>query len=300
MNRVYLIDSSIYIFRAFYSMPDTLVDKEGNPVNAIYGFTEFLRQVLQKISSKNIACAFDEALTTSFRNEIYPAYKAHRDPAPAELKAQMAPCREVAEAFGIACFSDERYEAVDFIGTLTEHAHARGQQVAIISGDKDLAQLLHDGDFLWDYGRNRRFDKEAIREKFGVPPEKMLDFQGLVGDAVDNIPGIRGIGPKSAAALLNHFGSLDALYENLDAVPGVKVRGAAKIAGLLRTQKESALLSRKLAEVVRDIPIGDQFDNLKWCGFRPNLQEVMDKMNFGTNLRSKIWSTEQEVLAMNY
>jgi DNA polymerase-1 len=208
-RRVYLIDASIYIFRAYYSVPDTLENDAGQLINALHGFAGFLAGFLDEARPEHLAVVFDESLTSSFRNEIYPPYKANRETPPEELKRQFAFCRRLVESLGLAAYSSDRYEADDLIGTLASRLRARDFSVVILSADKDLAQLLTPGDMLWDYSRKRRHHYEKVPDWLGVQAGQVADWLALTGDAVDNIPGIPGIGPKTAAALLAEFGSLE-------------------------------------------------------------------------------------------
>ena len=246
---VYLVDASVYIFRAWFSMPDDFVNRAGEPTNAVYGFSGFLCSLLEQTGAEHIAIAFDESLAVSYRNEIYPEYKANREPAPEELKRQFGWARAVAEALGLRCYADGRYEADDLIGTLAEYWRERGHPICIVTADKDLAQLVGEGDHWWDFSRNRKLNARQLTEKFGVMPEQMADFLALTGDPVDNIPGVPGIGPKSAAALLGHFGDLDNLYRRLDEVPTLPLRGAKSVHRKLDDHREAAQLARRLTGI---------------------------------------------------
>mgnify|MGYP001127695380 FL=1 len=246
---VYLVDASVYIFRAWFSMPDAFVNGAGEPTNAVYGFSGFLCSLLEQTAAEHVAVAFDESLTTSYRNEIYPDYKANRDPAPQELKRQFGWARAVAEAMGLQCYGDGRYEADDLIGTLATYWRARGHPICIVTADKDLAQLVGESDHWWDFSRNQKLNAAQLTEKFGVTPRQMADFLALTGDAVDNIPGVPGIGPKSAAALLRHFGDFDNLYDRLDEVPALGIRGAASMHRKLLEHRDAAELARRLTVI---------------------------------------------------
>lgn len=250
--RVYLVDASIYIFRAYYSVPDTLTNADGQLINALHGFAGFLGGFLDEAKPAHLAVVFDESLTTSFRNDIYPAYKANRETPPVELKQQFAWCRTLVRSLGIADFSSEHYEADDLIGTLAAHLREQGYSIVILSADKDLAQLVAEGDMLWDYSRNRKHTYEKIPAWLGVRPEQVADWLALAGDSVDNIPGIPGIGPKTAAALLEHFPTLDELFAQIGTVAELKIRGAARIQNLLQEHKDTALLARQLTGVATD------------------------------------------------
>lgn len=250
-----MIDASVYIFRGWFALPASMTDDSGQPINALHGFADFLARLITQARPRHIALAFDESLTTSFRNQIDPDYKANREAAPEELKAQFARCRALCDALGLWNLASPEFEADDFIATLATRAHAKGQRVCIVSRDKDLAQLLHAGDTLWDFAADTHMDLDGVVAKFGVQAGQMLDYQALVGDAVDNIPGVPGVGPKAAVAVIAAFGSLDAAYAHLDAVAELPVRGARRLRTLLEDHRDSALRSRELARLRRDVPL---------------------------------------------
>lgn len=251
-RRVYLVDASIYIFRAWYSVPDTLENADGQLINALHGFAGFLAGFLEEVEPEYLAVVFDESLTSSFRNEIYPPYKANRETPPEELKRQFMFCRKLVESLGLAAFSSDRYEADDLIGTLATRLREHDFSVVILSADKDLAQLLVPGDMLWDYARNRRHHYEKVPDWLGVQAGQVADWLALSGDAVDNIPGIPGIGPKTAAALLAEFGSLEDIFNGLERVADLKLRGAKRVQNLLTEHREAALLARRLTGIALD------------------------------------------------
>ena len=260
---VYLIDASIYIFRAWFSVPDTMRGTDGQPVNAIYGFTRFLAEFAERSQASHVAIAFDESLTTSFRNEMYPQYKMNRELPPAELKMQFELCRKIAEAAGFYCVSHDRYEADDLIATLCLQMRDHGFRSGVVTGDKDLTQLLQGSDFWWDFARNVQLDKAGVFDKFGVPASAIQDYLGLCGDAVDNIPGVPGVGPKTAVALLEEYGSVENVFDNLGAVAGLPVRGSKTLRAKLEPFKEQALLSKELATVCYTAPITVSADSLR-------------------------------------
>ena len=259
MSPVYLVDSSLYIFRAWHSMPPEFDDHEGNPVNAVHGFTRFVLDLLEKQKPVRLAFAFDESLESNFRNDLYPAYKANREPAPVELKRQFGYCRQLCRALGFVTLADGRYEADDLIGTAARHVRSAGYSVTILSADKDLSQLLDVGDMQWDFGRDDRWGSDGVKARYGVHAHQIADFLGLTGDAIDNIPGVPGIGAKTASTLLGHFGSLDALLEKIAEVPYLRLRGSAQHAERLKAHREVALLSRQLATIVCDAPLPEDF-----------------------------------------
>ena len=249
---VYLVDASIYIFRAWFSVPDSITNTAGEPINALHGFAGFLAGFLQEVNPDHVAMVFDESLTTSFRNDIYPEYKANRETPPDDLKQQFAWCRQLIEALGLAGFSSDRFEADDLIGTLAVRLRDKGFTAVIVSADKDLAQLLESGDMLWDYARNRKHRHADIKQWLGVEAHQVADWLALTGDTVDNIPGVPGIGAKTAASLLDGFESLDRLYANLGAVAGSGVRGAARVQKLLETHADTVQLARQLTGIAID------------------------------------------------
>jgi 5'-3' exonuclease len=282
----YLIDASVYIFRAYYSMPDDMVDRDGNPVNALYGFCRFIGDFMEQVRPQHMAVAFDESLTTSFRSAIYPAYKANREPAPDDLKRQFVLCRRFVKALGVMHCSDPGYEADDLIGTLVTLGRAQGRPSTIVSRDKDLTQLLTKVDVFWDFAGKGKLGYDRIPDVFGVWPEQIADFLALAGDAVDNIPGVPGVGKKTASALLQHFGSLENIYVNLDRIHEVQVRGAKTLGAKLELHREAADLARKLTGIACDAPFDDPQACLRPA--RPNLGAInalYDELDIGMALR---------------
>lgn len=272
---VYLIDASIYIFRAWFSVPDSMRGDSGKPVNAVYGFSRFLTEFVERSNATHVGVAFDESLTTSFRNELYPQYKMNRELAPEELSQQFKLCRRVAEAAGLYCASHNQYEADDLIATMARGMREDNFRCAIVSGDKDLAQILDGDDFWWDFARNQQLNAAAVVEKFGVPPTSIQDYLGLCGDAVDNIPGVPGVGPKTAGALLNEYKTMEGVYQNLDAISSLKIRGAKTLAAKLIEHRQQAELSKLLATVAYDAPIEVSPEHLSRRAAEVNsLQEI--------------------------
>lgn len=252
---LYLVDASLYVFRAWHSMPDQWHDADGWPVNAVHGFARFLMELLERERPQHIAIAFDEALDTCFRNTLYPEYKANRPPAPDELKRQFAYVRALCQALGLHTLAHGEYEADDLIGSALHAVRGSGFRCVIVSADKDLSQLLGAHDEQYDFGRAQRWGRDGVKARHGVHAHQIADYLALAGDSIDNIPGIQGIGAKTAAVLLGHFGSLDALLERIDEVAFLRVRGAAGIASRLREQREQALLFRQLTTVALDAPL---------------------------------------------
>jgi 5'-3' exonuclease len=290
---VYFIDASFFVFRAYHSMPPDMVDADGNATHALYGFARFLSDILEQVRPERIGVAFDISLrgetgmpATSFRNGIYPAYKANRESPPADLERQFALCREFCRHMGVAEFASSQYEADDIIGTLAARSRAAGLRNVLVTRDKDLSQLIRDGDVFWDYSGNARYHYHDISPKFGAAPELIADFLALTGDSVDNIPGVPGVGKKTAAELFASFASLDDLYANIERVASLKLRGAAGVAARLIAHKEAAYLARRLTGIVCDMPLEASVDDLRP---RPAdaaaLERFFDAHGFGSILR---------------
>ena len=256
-RHVHLIDGSVYIFRAYFSMPP-LEAPDGMPMGAAYGFVNTLLKYLVDSRATHIGVAFDHSMK-SFRNEVEPGYKAQREETPEELSPQFPICMEACEALGVAAFERQNFEADDVIGTLTRQLLAKGARVTIVSSDKDLTQLVREdgrAEF-FDLARQKTLDAGGVRDKFGVNPQQIPDYLGLVGDAVDNLPGVPGVGPRGAAAALRAFGRIEDVPGDIAAWPDHTrrgLRGAARVASLIAEHRERALRTRELATLCCDIP----------------------------------------------
>lgn len=284
MTTIHLLDASPYLFRAFFSVPKSIVDRDGQPANAVYGFTTFLAKYIADERPTHIAVAFDRHFNGSFRNDFYPAYKAQRDASPPELDAQVDPALEATEALGVSTFIDERFEADDLIATVLDRTRASGARYVIVSSDKDLTQLVSDRVTLVDPARGLRFDGAAVEEKFGVRPDQITDFLGLAGDAVDNIPGVRGIGPKTAAQLLQRYGSLEGIYEQVPALRESRSKSDKTLAAKLEADVALAGMSKRLATVSIEAPVGKvTVDALRHRGTdEARLRALFERMGFHT------------------
>jgi 5'-3' exonuclease len=284
---VYLIDASVFVFKSWYSIPDDMVDPASNPVNALYGFARFLGDFLEELQPEYVAVAFDENRGEHcVRTAIYPEYKANREPAPPELKLQFERCRAVTRALGLAACGDLAFEADDLIATLAARMRGAGHQVTILSRDKDLAQVLQCGDVLWDYPSGRRVTYDQVPEVYGVRAEQIADFLALTGDSVDNIRGVRGVGPKTAAQLLKHFPTVDDIYANLEQVGRLGFRAAASLPEKLRQHRDDVALARRLTLVRYDVPVGAAGPELRRR--LPDLEDLgrlYDAAGFGAALR---------------
>jgi len=286
---LHLVDASLYVFRAWHSMPDEFRDAHGWPTNAVHGFARFLLELLERERPRHIAIAFDEALDSCFRNRIYPAYKANRDPAPEELRRQFAHCKALCAALGLTVLADHDYEADDLIGSALHRARPAGYRGIIVSADKDLSQLLGEHDEQWDFARGQRWGAAGVKARHGVHAHQIADYLALTGDAVDNIPGIGGVGAKTAAVLLAHFGSLDALLERVDEVAFLRLRGAAQVAARLREQREHALLWRQLTTIACDVPLPYEGPAATRAEADPEMLEALaDTLRFGPMTRRRL------------
>ena len=278
-----MVDASPYIFRAHFSLPSSIKTPDGSPAAASYGFTSFLLKLIADEKPTHLVVAFDRNLNGSFRNDFYPDYKKQRDEPPPELVAQIDVCLEIAEALGAVTFIDDRYEADDLIGALCAGLEKGGHGAVIVTSDKDLAQLVDDKTTLLDFGKGLRLDSAAVVEKFGVRPDQITDYLGLAGDVVDNIPGVKGIGAKSAAELLARFGHLEDLYEKLDEIPWLSgIRGAKSLHAKLAANREIALLSKQLATVSREVPgVKANLKSLEYRGADPaKVDAVFGRIGF--------------------
>lgn len=283
---IYLVDASVYVFRAYYSMPPGMTDRDGQPVHAVFGFARFLGDLIERVRPEYVAVAFDVSLTSSFRSRLFPAYKANREPAPADLKAQFARCREVCALLGVRAFANAEYEADDIIGTLAAGMRRAGIAATLVTRDKDLAQLVREGDVYWDYAADERYRYHEIGPRFGVAPERMADYLALTGDSADNIPGVPGIGPKTAAVLLREYASLEEIYANLGNLARLPIRGAAGLAGKLAAHRAAAFLARELTAIECDVPLQATPDSLRrGAPDLPGMQEFCERQGFGPMLR---------------
>ncbi|MBV8783597.1 MAG: exodeoxyribonuclease IX [Gammaproteobacteria bacterium] len=283
---IFLIDASVYVFRAYHSILPDMRDADGNPVHAVFGFARFIGDLIERVRPRYVAVAFDQRGASTYRNRIYPAYKANRERAPQDLVLQFERCREVCRALGLSVFVDPEYEADDLIGTLAQRMRAQGVTAAFISRDKDLAQLMRDGDLFWDFGFRAQFGYHDIERHFGVRPERFADYLALTGDDVDNIPGVPGIGHQTAASLMRAFASLDELYADLPRVAGLKVRGAKSLAQRLSEHREHVFRSRRLTTIACHLEFEAGAESLRRR--QPDLRSLgglYDRLGFGPFLR---------------
>jgi DNA polymerase-1 len=253
-QRLILVDGSSYLFRAYHALPP-LTNSKGLNTGAAKGVIGMIRKLMADYAGDQVVVIFD-AKGPTFRNEIYSAYKANRPPMPDELREQIEPIHNVIRAMGLPLICVSGVEADDVIGTLSLEASGAGREVVISTGDKDMAQLVNEHVTLINTMNNTAMDRAGVIEKFGVPPELIIDLLALMGDKVDNIPGVAGVGEKSATALLQHLGGLDAIYGQLDAVAELPIRGAKSLATKLEAAKSDAELSYELATIKIDCELG--------------------------------------------
>jgi len=251
---VYLVDGSGYIFRAFYAVPH-LTTREGFPTNALFGFSRMLLKLLSSAGSEHVVVAFDAGRKT-FRNELYPEYKANREECPEDLKKQMPYFRELCRLLGLQVLELPGFEADDIIATLAERLERQSIPTVVVSGDKDLMQLVDQHVSIWDTLKDKHYGPAEVLQKFGVPPEKVVEFLGLTGDDSDNVPGLDGVGPKTAAQLIEKFGSVESVLAHAtDIRNDTSIRNRTKIADQIELNADLLRLSRKLVEVSRDTPV---------------------------------------------
>lgn len=288
-DTIYLVDGSGYIFRAYYAVRP-LSTKAGLPTNALFGFTKMLEKLLRDLGAKYVVVAFDTGVPT-FRHDLYAEYKANREECPEDLAPQMPYFRRIVKAMGIPCLERDGYEADDIIATLAVKAEGAGYLVKIVSGDKDLTQLVDDSVQVWDAMRDILYDAGKVREKFGVDPAQMQDYLAITGDSSDNIPGVKGVGPKGAQRLLEHFGSIERLVENPEEIEALKgLRGAKSIRAKIESAGKTLRLSKNLVKLDTEVePFLSMSvpDELQWRGVEhAQLAELFHELEFTTMLES--------------
>ncbi len=253
-DEIYLIDGSSYIYRAYHAMGG-LSNSKGFPTGAVLGFTNMIVKTMKDKAPQRIAVVFD-AKGPTFRHEMYRDYKANRPAMPEDLRLQVPKIHEIVEAYRLPSLSVQGYEADDIIATLTRQAKEKGWQVVVVSADKDMMQLVQEGITMWDPQRDMVYDSEEVKKKFGVSPNQIRDFMALMGDSSDNVPGVPGIGQKTAASLIQQLDSLEGIYSHLDEVSQKKVREN------LAENRDKAFLSRKLVALNDEVPLDSGLEDL--------------------------------------
>jgi DNA polymerase-1 len=274
MKTMYLVDASNMFYRAFFAIPP-LTNSKGMPTNALYGFLNMTMKLMRDVKPDYLVYCFDRK-EVSFRNELYPEYKAHRDEMPDDLQPQIPYLKKLTTLMGLAQVEAAGFEADDVIGTLAHMGLQNHVQVVIVSGDKDFAQLVQPGVSLYDTMKEVRTDSQGVKDKYEIRPNQFIDYLAMVGDASDNIPGVRGIGPKGASKLLNQYENLDGVYQHIDEIKGATQKK-------LIEGKELAYLSRDLSTIRLNVEVAIQFDDLK---IKPPesepLKELLRELGFQT------------------
>lgn len=286
-NPVVLVDGSSYLYRAFHALPP-LTNSKGVPTGAVKGVINMVRRLAKDYPHCHIAVVFD-AKGKTFRDEIYQQYKANRPAMPDDLRPQVEPIHQIIRAMGIPLLMVDGVEADDVIGTLAREANEHQCDVVVSTGDKDMAQLVGPHVTLVNTMTDSKMDVAGVTEKFGLPPERIIDFLALMGDKVDNIPGVPGVGQKTALGLLQALGSLDDLYANLDKVASLDIRGAKSLAPKLADNKEQAYLSYQLATIKTDVPLDVKLQDLL-----PGEEDTETLRQLFTELEFKSWVSELE------
>ncbi len=270
---IYLIDGSAYIYRAYHAI-QSLSNSKGFPTNAIFGFTRMLLKLINEQHPEYIAMFFDSKGPT-FRHDMFDAYKANRPPMPEDLSVQVPYIKEITSAFNIPVIEQQGFEADDLIGTVSLKALAKGFFVVMVTGDKDFMQLVTDKAVIWDPMKDKTIDADSIKKNFGVHPNQMTDVFGLAGDSADNIPGVPGIGRKTALSLIKDFGSMDLLYERIDTITKTKQKEN------LIKYRDQAFLSKDLVTIDTHAPISIDLDQLKYTSFdNDKLSELFKELEF--------------------
>ena len=278
-----LIDSSIYIFKSYFSLPEKWHAEDSQyPTQALYGFTNFLLDLLKKQQPQYVFCAFDESLKTGFRHQLCPNYKINRELPDEALAFQLNACRQLCRVLGIAEMASPQYEADDLLGAMAKQVRNAGMQPVIISRDKDLTQIIEEGDLYWDIGKSQPKNYKQLEQDLGVGCHQMADYLALVGDSSDSIAGVPGVGPKTARELLSWMPSIEHIIEHSDQLGDLPIRGAVKLSDKIVNNKEQLLLSRKLATILTEIDDIPSCDNIQWQGiYQDAFSLFTDEMGFG-------------------
>lgn len=284
VSTLYLVDGSGYIFRAFYALPQ-LNNSRGMPTNAVYGFVRMLLKLLKDAHPARLAIVFDSPKKT-FRDDLFESYKANRAAPPNDLVVQIPYIHRLVEAFRIKSLIKEGYEADDVIGTLAMRAARRKIETVIVTADKDFMQLVGSHVTLWDTMRDRRTATREVRERFGVEPRAVIDVMALMGDPIDNVKGVPGVGEKTACALIRKFDSLENLLANLDQLERSDIRGAKKLAPLIAQHRADVELARKLVRIETDAPVSIEIDDLDFHGIDDKATaELLRELEFNSILQ---------------
>ena len=286
-SRLILVDGSGYIFRAYYALPP-MNNSKGIPTNAVYGFCNMMLRLIEEHPQDKILLILDAGKNT-FRNTLYPEYKANRGEAPEDLIPQFGIIREAIEAFGLDVIEKKDFEADDVIASYVKYGEDKKIPTTVFSSDKDLFQLLSPNTRIMDPMKNVEIDEAKVMEKFGVGPDRITDVQALIGDSVDNIPGVPGIGPKTAAKLINEFGTFEELLEKKDQISNVRIKN------LIHDHEESAKISHQLVILKNDLELPIKIEKLKEFDDSPKLNEFFKKYEFKSLIRTSANETKPHV-----
>lgn len=279
---LFIIDGSSIMYRAFHAIPPTFTSSKGMPTNAVYGFTQSLRKILHDYSPHYIGIAFD-VKGPSFRHELFTEYKAERPPMPDTLSLQVPYIKQVVEAFNIPVIEKEGFEADDVIATIVKRFEGNGLRVALVTSDKDMYQLVDENTFILDYINDKEYGPAEVAQKFGVGPQLIRDYLGLAGDSSDNIPGVPGVGPKTACKLLNEYGSIEGVFQNVEGISKEKLKEN------LKTYKDQAFLSRELATLHPQVPVEFKLEDFEYRG--PDyalLEPLLNELDFKKILKEML------------
>lgn len=286
---VHLFDGHVYIFRAYHSLPP-MEASDGTPCNAAYGFANTLIRYAAEEDPSHAGVCFDAAMT-SFRNEVEPEYKAQRGETPDDLEPQFELCHEISVALGFSTYEVDNYEADDLLGTIANEVINRRGRARILTTDKDLCQLVREDErvIVYDLAKDKTYDADGVREKFGVSPSQIPDYLGLVGDTVDNLPGVPGVGAKSAAAVLKIFDSIEEIPDEFERWSDVEVRGARRLAEKIAEHRARALKTKDLATVLRKVPgVTPGLTDLAYRGAdRERTEELFERLGWN-RIRDRI------------
>ena len=262
---LFAIDSSVYIFRSYFALEPRWQSRQGRPTETVYGFSAFLLKLLRQELPAYIAAAFDESLGSGFRHRLYPDYKANRELPDDNLAFQLDACKQVASVLGIPVFACEEYEADDYLATLATRA-AGDRHVYILSRDKDLAQLLSDSVSLWDYGYGDKVSSDAYQQTKGLAPRLVADLLALMGDTSDNIPGVPGVGLKTATAILSRLGGIDEWIDSPEKLSDLPIRGARTLPEKILPYRGQIELAKQLTLLRKDLTAVPPLAELCWRG----------------------------------
>lgn len=304
-SRLWLIDGTAYVLKYAFSMPDSWHNSKGEGNGALYGWSRFLINLLRQENPTHIAVAFDESLGTGFRHRLYPHYKSNRVMAKGDLYRQLQEAKTIAELLGFPVFASDEYEADDLLASLAKVARQQSIPVTVVSRDKDLGQLLFcSDDYLWDWNtsaaKTKTLNPETFKKRYGIEPVRFNEYLALAGDSVDCIPGVSGVGDKSSIILLNKFSSLEDIYNNIDKVLTIGLRGAKRIQHQLIFCQQQAFLSRELATLITDIPLVNTMEDLIPVNNKPNIiTEYFSEAGLGAIINDAINVLSNKAMSIN-